>query len=134
MKAPNAAAPFPQVRLRGRLCHACKCCQVVTLSLDAGQCWPCQPNAVLIWTWLRYTPDFTVAVAVLSSPVSLMIALWGMLSYHDRQLLLARCTACRAYDGSDASPSDGKSVAFIEPDISLVAIIEGTELPCQERG
>ena len=71
----------------------------MTLSIRAGQCWSCQPNAVLIWTWLRYTPEFTVSVTVLSAPVSMIIALWGMLSKHDRQLLFGRVCGARDTPG-----------------------------------
>ena len=35
---------------------------------------------VLIQSWLLYTPEFQLSVELISSPLSLLVALWGMTS------------------------------------------------------
>ena len=35
---------------------------------------------VLIQSWLLYTPEFQLSVVLISSPLSLLVALWGMTS------------------------------------------------------
>lgn len=33
-----------------------------------------------MWQWMDYTPQFQLMVVLISSPLSLMVALWGMTS------------------------------------------------------
>jgi hypothetical protein len=52
-----------------------------------GQCSPCQPAGVAIRFTLFYTPEVQVLVELVSSPLSLLFALWGMTSDRDRKEL-----------------------------------------------
>ena len=47
----------------------------------------CQPEGVIINVWMFYTPELQFAVVFLSSPVTLLVALWGMTSSQARTLL-----------------------------------------------
>ena len=39
---------------------------------------PCNNVWALIQTWLQFTPQFQLAVVLISSPLALLFALWGM--------------------------------------------------------
>ena len=52
-----------------------------------GQCLPCQTIGVLISFWLRYTPEFQLIVLIFSSPVALLVAMWGMLGKRERAIM-----------------------------------------------
>ncbi len=52
-----------------------------------GQCSTCQPVAVAIRFTLFYTPEVQMLVELLSSPLPLSFALWGMTSDRDRREL-----------------------------------------------
>jgi hypothetical protein len=52
-----------------------------------------------MWQWMDYIPQFQLMVVLISSPLSLMVALWGMtskkllkmMSYRDNSDGLANC-------------------------------------------
>jgi hypothetical protein len=52
-----------------------------------GQCSPCQPVGVAIRFTLFFTPEVQVLVELVSSPLALCFALWGMTSDRDRKEL-----------------------------------------------
>jgi hypothetical protein len=58
---------------RGNLCDA-SCYNVYTL----------------MQAWLEYTPEFQVSVELISSPLTLLVALWGMTSKHTLRLMQSR--------------------------------------------
>jgi len=44
----------------------------------------------LMQTWLAFTPEFQLSVELISSPLTLLVALWGMTSKHTRRLMQSR--------------------------------------------
>jgi hypothetical protein len=48
-----------------------------------------------MWQWMDYTPQFQLMVVLISSPLSLMVALWGMTS----NKLLKMMRDCSTSDG-----------------------------------
>ena len=55
------------------------------LQTDGAACpTPCDPACNNVWTliqyWLQFTPEFQLTVVLISSPLSLIVALWGMTS------------------------------------------------------
>lgn len=50
-------------------------------------CKPCQGLANLVQAWERLTPEFRDLIFLLSSPLTMLVALWGMSGHHVRQLL-----------------------------------------------
>ena len=44
----------------------------------------------LMQTWLYYTPEFQLSVELISSPLTLLVALWGMTSKHTLRLMQSR--------------------------------------------
>lgn len=62
-------------------------------TFPTGQCWPCQPTGQIIKSWLRFTPEFHGIVVLISAPVTLTFAMWGMLSRKDRMILMNRSIA-----------------------------------------
>ena len=40
--------------------------------------------------WLLYTPEFQLSVELISSPLTLLVALWGMTSKHTLRLMQSR--------------------------------------------
>jgi len=54
------------------------------LQNDAASCANCDPSCNNVWaliqTWLEYTPEFQLSVVLISSPLALLVALWGMTS------------------------------------------------------
>ena len=44
----------------------------------------CDPACSNVWTviqeWLQFTPEFQLTVVLISSPLALLVALWGMTS------------------------------------------------------
>jgi hypothetical protein len=57
-------------------------CPGVTSLCDAS----CFNVFTLFWQWFMYTPEFHVTIVLVSSPLTLLVALWGMTS---RQALQA---------------------------------------------
>ena len=57
-----------------------------------GGCIPCDPNCnnvySLVDTWVAYTPEFQLIIVLISSPVALLVALWGMTSRRMVKMLL----------------------------------------------
>ena len=43
-----------------------------------------------IQRWLFYTPEFQLSVELISSPLTLLVALWGMTSKHTLRLMQSR--------------------------------------------
>jgi len=50
----------------------------------------CYNVYTLISTWLGYTPEFQLSVELISSPLTLLVALWGMTSKHTLRLMQSR--------------------------------------------
>ena len=50
----------------------------------AAATYPCDPSCQNVWDlmqyWLTYTPEFQLMVMLISSPLALVVALWGMTS------------------------------------------------------
>ncbi len=44
----------------------------------------------LMQTWLYFTPEFQLSVELISSPLTLLVALWGMTSKHTLRLMQSR--------------------------------------------
>ena len=44
----------------------------------------------LMQRWLFYTPEFQLSVEFISSPLTLLVALWGMTSKHTLRLMQSR--------------------------------------------
>ena len=59
----------------------------------SGQCMSCQPVGVAIRFTLFFTPEAQMLVELLSSPLPLSFALWGMTSDRDRQELYSDANA-----------------------------------------
>jgi hypothetical protein len=65
------------------------------LQNDAAGC-PnnCDPSCNNVWSligyWLQYTPEFQLSVMLISSPLSLLVALWGMTSKRTLQAMRRR--------------------------------------------
>jgi len=63
-------------------------CITFRCSTTAGNCDPsCQPEGVIVNVWLFYTPELQLTVVFLSSPVTLLVALWGMTSSQARSMM-----------------------------------------------
>ncbi len=50
----------------------------------------CVNTYTIILEWMRFTPEFRLSVILISSPLAMLIALWGMTSRHARQLMTSR--------------------------------------------
>ena len=54
------------------------------LEIQVANCNPCDPACNNVWTvilnWLQFTPEFQLIVVLISSPLALLVALWGMTS------------------------------------------------------
>jgi hypothetical protein len=54
------------------------------LEIEVPKCDPCDPACSNVWTvilnWLTFTPEFQLIVVLISSPLALFVALWGMTS------------------------------------------------------
>ena len=50
----------------------------------SGVTGPCDPSCfnvfTLIWRWASFTPEFQVTIVLVSSPLALLVALWGITS------------------------------------------------------
>jgi len=46
----------------------------------------CQCPWLPVYWWNEFTPQFEIVVILLSSPLTLMVALWGMTSARARQV------------------------------------------------
>jgi len=62
------------------------------LQNDAAVCANfCDPSCNNVWAliqaWLLYTPEFQLSVELISSPLAMLVALWGMTSEHTLQLM-----------------------------------------------
>jgi hypothetical protein len=44
----------------------------------SGACDPCQGLGLIVQIWLELSPEFSFTVFLLSSPVTILVALWGM--------------------------------------------------------
>ena len=52
-----------------------------------GDCDECHSAYYLITIWMAYTPEFQLMIVLVSSPVALLVALWGMTSKATLQLM-----------------------------------------------
>jgi len=50
----------------------------------------CYNTYGLMVTWLIYAPEFQLSVELISSPLTLLVALWGMTSKHTLRLMQSR--------------------------------------------
>lgn len=53
-------------------------------------CLPCQQLGVIVQSWIYYTPQFSESLLLASSPLTMLIAVWGMTSPHFVQKMKAR--------------------------------------------
>ena len=56
---------------------------------------PCFNVYLLMQQWLLYTPEFQLGVILISSPLSLLVALWGMTSERTLQLMESSSVSSR---------------------------------------
>ena len=72
---------------------------------------PCDPACCNVWLviamWLEYTPEFQLIFVLISSPLALLVALWGMTDKRTLQLMrsgrgLTGCLAARWRRQSEA--------------------------------
>ena len=96
-------SPSPTASLNFDYSQACG-------SYPDGQCLPCQPLPVLLFYWLRFTPEFSHFIHALASPLALLVALWGMLSLHDRRILFAGFPCASILAGSQPLQTPKSSV------------------------
>jgi hypothetical protein len=52
-----------------------------------GNCDECHNAYYLMATWMSYTPEFQLMIVLVSSPLALLVALWGMTSKATLQLM-----------------------------------------------
>jgi hypothetical protein len=61
------------------------------LQIEVPNCFPCDPACSNVWTpivsWLQFTPEFQLIVVLISSPLALLVALWGMTDKRTLQLM-----------------------------------------------
>ena len=61
------------------------------LQIDVPDCSGCDPACSNVWTvilvWQQLTPEFQLIVVLISSPLALLVALWGMTSERMLQLM-----------------------------------------------
>jgi ABC-type multidrug transport system fused ATPase/permease subunit len=55
-----------------------------------GLCAPCRNMYAHMSTWLLYTPEFQLVIVLVSSPLALLVALWGMTPKTALQLMQPR--------------------------------------------
>jgi hypothetical protein len=68
-----------------------------------NRCSDCFNNFTLIQVWLIYSPEFFFAVVLISEPVALLVALWGMTSGYTLQSLMNQINVERSDKGVLAS-------------------------------
>ena len=68
-------------------------------------CLPCQQLGVIVQSWIYYTPQFSESLLLASSPLTMLIAVWGMTSPHFVQKMKARFS-----ERSMASLTERKSI------------------------
>jgi hypothetical protein len=59
-------------------------CEVKTTFVGCG---PCKNDFALILGWILFTPEFQQVVMAISSPLALLVALWGMSGVHEFERL-----------------------------------------------
>jgi hypothetical protein len=64
-------------------------------------CNSCQESGVIVQAWLFYTPEFSVSIMLLSSPLTLLIALWAMTT-HDALMSFRSCCWKSTSSGHEA--------------------------------
>ena len=52
-----------------------------------GSCEPCHNTFSLMFLWTVHTPEFQLIVVLLSSPLALLVALWGMTDVRALELM-----------------------------------------------
>ena len=61
------------------------------LQIEVANCNGCDPACSNVWTvilvWQQLTPEFQLIVVLISSPLALLVALWGMTSERTLQLM-----------------------------------------------
>jgi hypothetical protein len=60
----------------------------------------CHNLYALVQQWLIYTPEFQLSVELVSSPLTLLVALWGMTSKHTLRLMQSRRREMKMMRGS----------------------------------
>ncbi len=84
--------------------------------LDAGVCAPCHDLGFIVQSWLFLCPSFSFTVFLLSSPVTILIALWGMTSDNFIQSLGLKCPTCFQKKGDRDS---GTKLSFFKADCEM---------------
>jgi hypothetical protein len=59
-----------------------------------GVCQSCQELGILVQAWLYLCPAFSFTVLLLSSPVTILVVLWGMTTDNLVQSLVWKCSGC----------------------------------------
>jgi hypothetical protein len=59
-------------------------------------CMPCQPLGVIVQSWIFYAPEFSELLILVASPLTMLIAVWGMTSPHFIQKLRAQHSGTRS--------------------------------------
>ena len=59
-------------------------CEVKTTFVGCG---PCKNDFALILSWILFTPEFQQVIMTISSPLALLVALWGMSGVHEFERL-----------------------------------------------
>ena len=63
---------------------------------------PCDPTCHNVFTlmqqWMTFTPEFQVTIVLVSSPLTLLVALWGMTSKQTLQAMKSRAQAAAAME------------------------------------
>lgn len=59
-----------------------------------GVCQSCQNLGILVQAWLYLCPAFSFTVLLLSSPVTILVVLWGMTTDNLVQSLVWKCSGC----------------------------------------
>jgi hypothetical protein len=65
-----------------------------TARMCPGVTGPCDPSChnvfTLIWRWATFTPEFQVTIVLVSSPLTLLVVLWGMTSRQTLQAMKSK--------------------------------------------
>ena len=82
----NAVTQLLQNSDIATLCGLCRIDPIVTATGST----PCNNVFSVIQNWIIFTPEFELLVVLISSPLSLLVSLWGMTSDNTRRILNER--------------------------------------------
>jgi len=82
----------------------------------SGLCEGCKNVYTHIQVWVHYTPEFRMVVILISSPLALLVALWGMTSKRTLQLMQLRFGCMLGQKTANALlPLNGKQQQVLNP-------------------